>query len=78
MLKWYRKWSYFVRSLTTRAGAWSLAWALPDAKSLRYLDIFECDITDDGATELHESLLAVMVSMVPRVQVAHLRMERIA
>ena len=39
-------------------GAWSLAWALPDSTSLRLLDIFECDITDDGATELYEGLLA--------------------
>ena len=37
-------------------GAWALAWALPDATSLVSLILYECAITDDGATELCEAL----------------------
>ena len=31
-------------------------WALPEAKQLRELLLYECEVTDDGATELLEAL----------------------
>ena len=37
-------------------GAWALAWALPECHTLHVLDLSCCEITADGAAELHSSL----------------------
>jgi hypothetical protein len=37
-------------------GAWGIAWALPDCTGLVHLDLSRCEISNDGADELVESL----------------------
>ena len=54
-------------------GAWSLAWALADSTSLRSLNLSDCMIADDGASELAEALAAA-----PHVQKIDLRGNKIA